>query len=488
MEQSSIIPSLGITGSTDNMTFDELYQTLNVEQKNALTLLASGQNVFITGNAGTGKSYLIKAFDKYCESKGIALVKTAPTGIASMEIGGATLHSQFGLKVGLDLAKPNKFPDGFQKVDCLLIDEISMVRIDVFDKVMEIVELANEVKKKPIQLVFVGDFYQLPPVLSREDKDILDKHYGTDIGCGFCFQSTYWAKNRIKTMNLETVIRQENQAFCAALDKCKIGDSGCLSFLRENSSPAEIPNAIWVCGKNSTVNKKNEDELQKIEDSRQYESWAEYDGKASKLDKLCDEVFQFKIGARVVMLCNDTEKFLYQNGSLGTVKDVRRDKIFVQIDHGELVEVSRKAFPKYAYTFSGKTVSRKKIGSAFQYPMRLGYAVTVHKSQGQTYSEMNLAPEIFSIGQLYVALSRCKTIEQIYINGYLSKRMVMASSEVNKFYADPDNYSFFKTDEQLLLEDITEHTNSETEQMVTITIPQRHLSSVKALLKSLEST
>ena len=109
MEQSSIIPSLGITGSTDNMTFDELYQTLNVEQKNALTLLASGQNVFITGNAGTGKSYLIKAFDKYCESKGIALVKTAPTGIASMEIGGATLHSQFGLKVGLDLAKPNYF-------------------------------------------------------------------------------------------------------------------------------------------------------------------------------------------------------------------------------------------------------------------------------------------------------------------------------------------------------------------------------------------
>lgn len=472
----------------DKMSFPEIYNTLNEEQKSALELLASGENIFITGNAGTGKSYLVKAFDKYCEHENISLMKTAPTGVASLEIGGATLHSQFGLKVGLDFEKPTKIPDCLRKVDCLLIDEISMVRLDIFDKLMEIIELANKKRKKEIQLVFVGDFYQLAPVITNKDKPFLDKHYGTDIKGGYCFQSLHWRKNNIHLFNLTTVMRQEDAAFCDALDKCKKGNATCLPFLRNQSSQEEIADAIWVCGKNATVSQHNDKELDKLS-GRVYISNAEYEGKASPNDRLCDEIFQFKIGARVVMLVNDTEKKLYQNGSLGTITDVKKDEIFVQIDNGEEVKIHRIKFSKYEYVLKKDTkISRTEIGSAKQYPMRLGYAVTVHKSQGQTYPKMNLEPEIFSNGQLYVALSRCKSIEKIFIHGYISKRMVLASDDVISFYNDSENYSFFSDDSNTASGDIQEENADNKEPTVSITIPQKHYSAVMKFLDTLRSS
>jgi hypothetical protein len=463
----------------DKMSFSEIYSTLNEEQRMVLERLASGENIFITGNAGTGKSYLVKAFDKYCTDENIALMKTAPTGIASIEIGGATLHSQFGFKVGLDFEKPTKAPDCLHKIDCLLVDEISMVRIDIFDKLMEIIELANEKRKKEIQLVFVGDFYQLAPVITSDEKPFLNEHYGFDIKDGYCFQSPYWKKNNIHLCNLTTVMRQENAEFCNALDKCKTGDSSCLQYIREHSAKAEIPNAIWVCGRNKTVNTRNEEELSRLS-GRLYVSEAEYEGSATKSDRLCDETLQFKIGARVVMLINDTEQYLYQNGSLGTITNVQRDVIFVQIDGGELVEVRRATIPKYEYIVSkSKKLDRAKTGAARQYPIRLGYAVTVHKSQGQTYQKVNLEPEIFSNGQLYVALSRCKTIENVFIHGYISKRMVMASNEVNRFY---NNY-----EEDMLSEEDGIHSSHEAnEPVVEISIPQKYYASVMEYIETLK--
>lgn len=462
----------------DKMSFPELYNTLNEEQKLIMEHLSSGENILITGNAGTGKSYLVKVFDKYCSHENIVLMKTAPTGIASLEIGGATLHSQFGFKAGLDFEKPTKAPDCLRNVDCLLVDEISMVRIDIFDRLMEIIELANQKRKKKIQLIFVGDFYQLAPIITSDEKPFLDEHYGVDIKEGYCFQSPYWKKNNIHLYNLTTVMRQENEEFCAALDKCKIGDSSCLPFIREHSAQAEIPKAIWVCGRNKTVNQRNEEELAKLS-GRLFVSEAEYEGNASKSDKLCDETLQFKIGARVVMLINDTEHYLYQNGSLGTVTGVKRDIIYVQIDGGELVEVRRATIPKYEYVVSkSKKLDRAKTGAARQYPLRLGYAVTVHKSQGQTYQKMNLEPEIFSNGQLYVALSRCQSIENIFIHGYISKRMVMASKEVNRFYNNNEEYIF--------PEEAAQTSHAPNEPMVTVSVPKKYYDAVIEYIENLK--
>lgn len=488
------------------MNYGLMYDTLNFEQKSVFNKLINGENVFITGNAGTGKSYLIKAYNEYCSLNGIKLVKTAPTGVAANEIGGATLHHQFKLKVGLDFKQPNKYPDFLDNTDVLLIDEISMVRVDIFDKLMQILTLANNARKgkKAIQLILCGDFFQLAPVISKDERPHLKDFYQCDIKDGYSFQSKYWNMYGVQLVNLTTVIRQSDYEFCNALDMCKKGDADCLKFISKQCSKKEIEDAIWLCGKNATAAQKNEDGLRKINGTL-YSSQAKYEGNVTKADKLCDDVFNFKIGAKVVMLVNDSNGF-YQNGTVGTITKISYrndedddlwgiegteiDTISVTFSKNNTVEVKRQTFSKKEYVAeikdvpkldengkpivengvpvmtSVKELKQKEIGSAEQFPMRLGYAVTIHKSQGQTYDSMNLAPEIFATGQLYVALSRCKSIQNIYVSGFLSKRMVMASNEVVEFYNNPNGYTFFNKEEE----------------MKAVFIPKKYVSRVEKLI------
>ncbi len=469
-----------------------LYESLNGGQKEIFDRLVNGENIFITGNAGTGKSFLVKAFDEWCSANGKALVKTAPTGVAALEIGGATLHKQFGFEIGLDFkevteesviaSKKLKF---LNRVDKLLIDEISMERMDNFDRLMQILFYYNQHRKRkhknPIQLIFVGDFYQLPPVISKDERPLLEEHYGRPIGDGYCFQSRYWRMFNIQLCNLTEVVRQVDTEFCKALDECKEADKNCLQFIRQASSKSIIPDAIWVCGKNETARQKNESELEKINKPLHTFS-AKFSGDATRKDKLCDEEFKCKEGARVVFLVNDTLG-AYQNGSMGTVMRINSDIITVKVDDrkdydgtlikGRDVLVEAHAFCKYKYESKTKDVplfengadgskvpvidpktgkqkvrremslERVETGRAEQFPLRLGYAVTIHKSQGQTYDAMNLMPEIWDNGQLYVALSRCKAVENLHIEGYLSERMLKTSDEVLAFYNNPEGYSFF---------------------------------------------
>ena len=459
--------------SEKGMSYADYDKALNAGQKAVMQKLQAGENVFITGNAGTGKSFLVSAYTAYCKEHGIELVRTAPTGIAAQNISGATLHSQFKLKTTLDFEKPKKVPEWLKQTDALLIDEISMVRIDVFDKIMQYVAIANEKRpksKKPIQMVFCGDFFQLALVIPQGDKPHLTQFYKKSVQDGYCFQSSYWKMFQVQLCKLTEVVRQDDKNFCAALDLCKEGNASCLSYFNTHMATKENPNAIWLCGKNATAYQRNMEALDKLAGAKIYAK-AEYNDTTEK-DRLCDDLFVYKIGARVVMLVNDVYG-AYQNGSMGTIiSTFGDDEIVVKIDGNDVpVRVERRKYTKSEYVVKeeqeivrnkdgtpkldkdGKEKTRKKKkleceekGYAEQFPMRLGYAVTIHKSQGQTYEAMNLEPEIFANGQLYVALSRCKTVEGIYSSNPLKGSMVRTSLEVLKYYENPDNYSFFQKD------------------------------------------
>lgn len=474
--------------------------TLKTDQKRIFDKMVAGENVYLAGNAGTGKSYLIKAFIEYCEKNDIKVLKSASTGIAAVNIGGVTIHSLFKLSGNalqtMNLVKPVKsVPDKVKQVlslaNVLLIDEISMLRIDLFDRIMSYVLLENQSRakknRKPIQLIFVGDFFQLAPVISQTNLDdkFLKEAYGKDVGNGYCFQSKLWKAMGMQLCVLTEIVRQDDEEFCKALDACKFGDSSCLEYFASHTAQSEIKDAIWLFGKNDSAFRKNRECLDKLTSpTRCFE--ARYSGDATKGDGICEDKLFLKIGARVLMTANDNGH-RYFNGSMGTIKSFGTDTITVLIDGSNTaVVVERKSYEKHNYVEKQTTEKYKNsdgtegersvselametTGKVEQFPMKLGYAITIHKSQGQTYEAMNLSPEIFSVGQLYVALSRCKTADKIYISSRLYPRMLMTSKEVIAYYESPEAYSFF----------------DEGETFVNVTIPLKYKAFVERLVKTI---
>lgn len=483
---------------------DEIVEkySLKADQKDYFYKLVDGENVYLAGNAGTGKSHLIRAYIEFCERVGRKLLKSASTGIAAVNIGGVTVHSLFKLSGNdlqtANLVKPVKsIPEKVKQVlklaQTLLIDEISMLRIDLFDKIMSYILLENQDRLKhgrnPIQLIFVGDFFQLAPVVNKTNLDdkFLKEAYGRDVGFGYCFQSRYWKTMGMQLCILTEVIRQNDADYCRALDQCKIGDSACLEFFASRTAKAEIPDAIWLYGKNDSAFKKNQECLKKLESPlRCFE--AQYSGDAVKEDGICEDKLWLKVGARVLMTANDTNH-RYYNGSMGTIIKLSDDVIVVEIDDDDAdgyISVDRKTYEKHNYvekvttetiTNPDGSTSEKKTtelvlettGKVEQFPMKLGYAITIHKSQGQTYEAMNLSPEIFTVGQLYVALSRCKSAEKMYISSPLASRMLLTSKQVIAYYESPETYSFF----------------GDGESMVNIAVPQKHKAIVERVLKAI---
>lgn len=387
---------------------EDYISKLGAEQKRIFSRMVNGENIFLTGNAGTGKSFLVKAFDQYCKQNDVKILKAAPTGIAACNIQGVTLHRLFKLKTDVKsmLADVRNVPAEVMQIlnlaSVLLIDEISMVRIDVFDKVMKYIDLINrerKAQKRPdIQIILVGDFYQLAPVIPPLDKKMLDLYYGKNIGNGFAFQSKYWQSLRIQFEKLTEVKRQDgDKAFCTALDQCKEGDTDCLPFFAKNTAAKEQKDAIWVCGKNVTARLRNQERLDKIK-KKEYSFPAIYTGIATASDGLCEDSFQCKVGARVIMLVNEPSGD-YQNGSMGTIKRISGDEIYVEVERIEIA--------------TGK-------------------------------------PEIFQDGQLYVALSRCKAADKMFIADPLTPKMVRVSSEVVNYYKNPENYTFFGREKDII--------------------------------------
>lgn len=452
--------------------------TLKKRQKEAIEVFKKGYNLFLSGEAGTGKSFVIEEIISYLNKENIKYVVCAPTGLAALNVEGATIHRTF--KLSTDLADNQVDLKNVEEAQVIIIDEISMCRRDVFQKVaralfdfenpLEEFEIEREsrvCRKK--QIVVVGDFFQLPPVLGNGDRKIIQQikeqklelynHIADLEEKIYAFQCEEWNKFNFKNIILNEVVRQSDKDYIDNLNKIRKGEAEGLEFIKKESCKQEIKNAIYLTSKNKDAEAINKNNLDKIK-KEEYTYWAEEDGEVADSDKPVSKFLKFKVGARVMSVVNIVEKdkednTVVVNGMMGTVADLTEDTVTVEFDNGYIHK-----FEKYKWSIKGfkevqeqdkeegKTVKKmvmSEIGSYRQIPLKLAWAITIHKSQGQTYEAVNLNPNCFCEGQLYVALSRAKDLKKLYLTSSLRRSYLKTSPVVAEFYKKiEEGYDDFK--------------------------------------------
>lgn len=419
-------------------------------QEAAREAVKSGKSILITGPGGVGKSFLVRTIVEDLKAAGKNVLITASTGKAATLIGGVTCHRAFRIPISMTWeAEPSVSEESpVMSADAVLIDEVSMLRIDVFEYIIKTLEFVNKKRRlpQPIQLILVGDFSQLPPVLIRAKKGkpseaaLMSEHFGFDIGSGYAFNAPGWARYGITVINLTEVVRQTDEEMIAAANSLRMGNKDALSYFVTHARKRDFPKGTpvtYLCATNKEVDKRNIDALAKLKGKAKTYT-AQIIGKVEDQDKPVPETITLKVGAHVLMAVNADG---YHNGSSATVEELHEDSVLVKITStGKEVSVSYNEWIVEDYVIEKdrkgkKVVSKEKVGTYRQLPLRLGYAMTIHRAQGQTLDKVVLEPgKIFCYGQLYVALSRVKSMDDLYIKGDLNNIEILASPEVIDFY------------------------------------------------------
>lgn len=403
--------------------------------------VAQGASVFITGRAGTGKSTLLSLIREQHLERATAVV--APTGVAALNVEGETVHSFFGFRPSLDpQLREYRPPARLADVDLLIVDEVSMARADLID-MMDTALRRGRRSDEPfggVQLVLVGDLYQLPPVVADHDADVLLRSYSSP----FFFGARAFRYFRFQTIELDIVFRQRDEDFIRLLNSIRDGTAtdAQLDALNSRVDPIAAlepaPGAITLATTNRSADAVNRAMLERlpgpIHTSRAVMS-GEFDASKYK----AEQELSFAVGAQVMLLVNSHE---YVNGSLGHVVDVATEggSYSVQIDledSGETVVVRPYRWEIVRPYRSDGEVGREVVGSFTQLPFRLAWAVTVHKSQGKTFDRVvfDRGRRVFAAGQLYVALSRCTAFEGLTLKHPLRHKDVITDPQVARFHA-----------------------------------------------------
>lgn len=416
---------------------------LSEEQKALYDLIENTRNnVFITGKAGTGKSYLLRYFKEHTKKE---VLYVAPTGIAALNVGGVTIHSAFGfdnLKDGVNYFKLNNGKvEILRNMETLVIDEISMVRVDILEQIDKILQYYNRTNK-PFggkQVIFFGDIFQLPPVVTtREEEACFVDKYG-DV---YFFNSNAFDNGNFEIKELRKIYRQTNRTFIDILNKIR---EGVLpeeyEYILNQHYVAKAPDGIvQLVTKNQIREEINKKNLEKInEEEYCYNAVVSYNPNHIRVQPenyMCDFELKLKVGAHIMMISNDTKYNRWVNGTFGIVSELGDDFIKVLIDNVEYT-VEKHKFIKYKCYYNKEEKRLKYVEEICveQFPLILAYAVTIHKSQGMTYQEVVCNLEgCFASGQAYVALSRCVSLDTLYLVHKVAQKDIFTNSSIMNFY------------------------------------------------------
>jgi len=408
----------------------------------------TGQHTYITGKAGTGKSTLLQYFREKT-SKNVAVL--APTGVAAINIKGQTIHSFFGFKPDVtpesvgDIPVRKRKRKMYQELDAVIIDEVSMVRADLMDCVDIFLRLYGPDYDRPfggIQMIFFGDLFQLPPVVGNREEDIFKTHYPTP----YFFSAKVFESLDFKVMQLNKIYRQKDEHFIRLLNAVRDDnvEHHHWEALNRRFKPDHQFSTedfyIVLTTTNALAEKVNNQHLQGLSGTpRIYQGTVS--GEFERKSLPTPEALELKSGAQVMMLNNDPEK-RWVNGSLGKIISVVTDTegddvIMVELENGAQVDVKKHTWEIYQYYFDevNNSLGSKVMGYFTQYPLKLAWAVTIHKSQGQTFDRViiDVGWGTFSHGQMYVALSRCTTLEGIVLKQPLMQRHILMDERVLRF-------------------------------------------------------
>ena len=398
--------------------------------RRALSLIEEGSSVFITGKAGTGKSTLLGHFRDTTKKR---IVVLAPTGVAAVNVGGQTIHSFFRfpphiLDPSSIKLRPSKI---FKQLEALVIDEVSMVSANLMDAIDAALRKARYSRELfgGVQLILFGDLYQLPPIVP-----MTEKRYGSP----YFFSSEAIRRLPLQIVELTKVYRQKDHQFISFLDAVRKGavDNAHMDMINARVTEQIPEGSIMLTTTNASAHARNQAELRKLPGPEaSYE--AELDGNISPSDLPVDFVLQLKKGSRVMFLKNDPGKRWY-NGTLGTVADLGKDWVDVKTDDG-IATVGKETWEKIHYQYDAKEdrITAAVTGKLLQIPLRLAWAVTIHKSQSQTLDNVYLdfSPGVWEYGQAYVALSRCRTLEGISLGHKLYASHIKTDPRIRQFMA-----------------------------------------------------
>jgi len=442
---------------------------ISPEFEAALNLLENSlSHVFITGRAGTGKSTLLQYWRQNTKKK---LAVLAPTGVAALNVYGQTIHSFFGFKPDITLDKVQKLSAQqsklYRALEAIIIDEISMVRADLLDCVDLFLRLNSRERHLPfggLQMIFIGDLYQLPPVVTSKEKKIFSVGYETP----YFFSSGVFkrADFSFKFIELEKIYRQTDQDFIALLNAIRnrsVTEED-ISLLNQRVDPDFIPGKdefyITLTSTNDLASAHNQEKLQSLP-GRVWIHHGRLMGEFEKFDRSqlpAEEILELKKGAQV-MLVNNDRYGRWVNGTIGRVRAIEKhryghDLVIVELQNGEEVEVEPYTWELFHYKYDEKRkmIETETVGKFQQYPLKLAWAVTIHKSQGKTFDRViiDIGRGAFAPGQIYVALSRCTSLEGIVLRRPIQKKHILLDFKIVRFLT---RLQYQKAEEELSLEE-----------------------------------